>query len=82
MLLQFSIAGIEWLLGLGIMFGLALFLNYLTYKDNIAFFIYLTIFNGFMVWAGLLPLWTLVVCIMILTTIIYMQLKSQGVSEQ
>lgn len=81
MLLQ-SIVGFEWVLGLGIMVGLALILNYLTYKDNVAFFIYLTIFAGFMVWAELLPMWTLIICIMILTTIIYMQLKSQGVSEQ
>ena len=82
MLLQFTIAGFEWVLGLGIMFGLALVMNYLTYKDNSAFFIYLTIFCSFMVWGGLLPLWVLVVCIMILTIILYMQLKSQRGSDQ
>lgn len=82
MLFQFSIAGFEWVLGAGIMFGLALIATYLTYKNQIAFFVYLTIFNTFMVWAELLPLWTLVLDIMVLTVILFMQMRSQGTSDQ
>ena len=82
MILQFSMAGYEWVLGLGIMFGLALVMSYLTYRTFVAFFVYMTIFNCFMIWAGLLDLWTLVLNLIILTVILFMQMKSQEVSSQ
>jgi len=82
MILQFGITGFEWILGLGIMFALAMIMNMITYKNLISFFIWLTIFNSFMVWANMLPLWTLIMNIIILTMIIFFQFKSQGVSEQ
>lgn len=82
MILQFSIVGFEWVLGVGIAFGLAFMLNYITFNRLSSFFVFLTIFIAFMVWAEMLPLWSLVVCIMLLTIIIFLQMKSQGVSEQ
>lgn len=77
MLFQYSIEGVEWILGLGIMFGLAFLMNQLTYKDMDTFFIYLTIFNAFMVWCELLPLWTLIISLIILTVIIYLEIKNK-----
>jgi len=65
----------DWLIGVGLMFGLAFMFNYLTFKDLKSFFGYLMIFNGFMVWAGMLPIWSLVLCIMISSTIIYITFK-------
>ncbi len=82
MILQFSIAGMEWILGVGIMFGLAFILNYITFNNTPAFFIYLNIFCGFVVWAELLPLWVLILCLMILIVILFFQMKSQGISDQ
>jgi len=82
MILQFGITGFEWIMGLGIMFALAMIMNMMTYKNLTSFFIFLNIFNGFMVWANMLPLWSLVMNLIILTLIIFFQFKSQGVSEQ
>ena len=80
MLYQFEISGFEWMLGIGIMFGLAFVMTVLTFSNIICFFIWLTIFNAFVVWAGLLPLWTLILCIIILTTVIFFEMnKRKGV---
>ncbi|QYW08119.1 hypothetical protein 15570_00022 [Lokiarchaeota virus WyrdV1] len=79
MLLQYSIVGFEWIIGLGLAFGLAFFLNYLTYNDLPTFFIFLTIFDAFMVWVDFLPLWTLVICLIILTVIAYTSVKGKEV---
>ena len=82
MILQFDMGGFEWLLGVGIMFGLSMIMNIMTFKNLIAFFIFLNIFNAFVAWADLLPLWTLVLNLIILTLIVFFQFKSQGVSDQ
>lgn len=58
------------MMGLAVMFGLALVMTYLTYKDVETFFIFLTIFSGYVVWAGLLDLWVLIINVIILTLII------------
>lgn len=80
MIFQYSIEGSEWIIGLGIMFGLAFVMNYLTYNDLPTFLIFLAIFNAFMVWCEFLPAWTLIVNLIILTMLIYVQVseKSKG----
>lgn len=78
MIFQFDMGGMEWLLGLGLMFGLAFVMNAITFNRTNSFFVWLTVFNAFMVWGGLLPLWTLVLSVIILTTIIYLEMMSQG----
>jgi hypothetical protein len=60
------------------MFGFGLVMTALTIKTVSSFFAWLTIFCGFVVWADLLPLWSLVLCIIILTTILYFELKKGG----
>ena len=81
MLYQFEVSGFEWILGIGIMFGLAFVMTTLTFNNISCFFVWLTIFNTFVVWAGLLPLWTLILCIVILTVVIYYETtKKKGVS--
>ena len=42
--------GYSWLLGIAIMFGLALVLNSMTFKDTKGFFIFLTVFNALVVY--------------------------------
>ena len=81
MLFQYSIDGIEWIIGVAVMFGLAFALNYLTYNDLPTFFIFLTIFDAFMVWCEYLPSWTLILNLIILIIIMFVQLKSKGVNE-
>lgn len=78
MIFQFDMAGMEWILALGIMFGLAFVLNALTFNEISSFFIWLTIFCAFVVWGGLLPLWSLVLCIIILTAILFFEMKDKG----
>ena len=62
------------------MFGLAFVLTAMTRKDMTGFLAWLTIFNGVVVWAGLLDLGTLIVCITLLVALIYLDIKG-GVSE-
>lgn len=76
MLLQLTIEGFEWVLGIGLMFGLALVMSHLTRKTLSCFFIWLTVFNGFVVWGGLLPLWTLIVCVIVLIIIMYSEMTT------
>lgn len=78
MLLQFEMVGYEWIIALGLMFGLAFVMNALTYDSMSSFFIWLTIFNAVVVWGGLLPLWTLVLCLILLTVVIYFEMKKKG----
>ena len=75
MLFQFDISGYEWMLGLGIMFGLAIVMTALTFNNMSSFFSWLTIFCGFVVWGGLLDLWVLILCIIALTVVIYFEMK-------
>ena len=58
------------ILGLAIMFALAMLMTMLTNKDLETFFVFLTIFSAFAVWSGLIPLWITVLCIIILVLII------------
>ena len=71
-----SIVGLEWMIGISLMFGLAFIFMYLTKKTVSSFFVWLVIFNSFMVWGGLLDLWTLVLTLIILVIIIYFEIKS------
>lgn len=52
------------------MFALALLLTYITYRDFESFMIWLTIFCGFIVWGGLLPLWVLILNLVVISLII------------
>jgi len=78
LLYQFDVFGFEWILGIGIMFGLAFVMTALTFNSMTCFFVWLTIFNAFVVWAALLPLWTLILCIVILTVVIYFEINDKG----
>jgi hypothetical protein len=79
MLFQFDMpTGYEWLIGLGLMFGLAFVMNLVTFNKTNSFFVWLLIFNALMVWGGLLELWTLVLCIIILSVIIFYEMKNNG----
>lgn len=80
MLFQYSLEGTEWIIGIGIAFGLAFIFSYLTYKDLPTFFVFLTIFDGFMVWCDFLPMWTLIICLIVLVIIAYIEIKGKEVS--
>ena len=68
----------EWVFGISIMFGLALVLNYYTIDNIKGFFVFLVFFNAFVVYAYLLPYWTLILNIVVLTFIMYFELKNQS----
>lgn len=74
MILQFSIVGYEWVLGLSFMFGLSILFDFLTFRSFKAFCYYLTFFNGLMVLANLLELWTLILTIIISVVVMYFQI--------
>lgn len=78
MIFQLAEFTISFMIGLSIMFGLSLFMSFLTSKDTESFFIWLTIFAGFVVWGGLVDLWVLVLCLIILTLIIISKNKRRS----
>lgn len=64
----------EWILGISLMFGLAFVMNHYTFENPKGFFIFLTLFNAFFVYGELLPYWTLILNILVLTFIMYIEL--------
>ena len=69
----------NWIIGLSLMFGLALVLNKFTFENTEGFFIFFTMFNAFMVYGDLLPLWSLVLNIVILSIIMYIKMNKREV---
>lgn len=77
-LLQFSMVGSEWILGLGIVFGLAFVFAILTKQKFEGFIIFVVMFMGFGVWSELLPIWTLIIGVIGITGIVYLNLRERG----
>lgn len=67
----------NWLIGLALMFGLALVMNKFTFESSAGFIIFLTIFNAFVVYADLLPLWSLVLSLIVFSIVIYQELSNE-----
>ena len=67
----------DWIIGIALMFGLALVLNKLTFESMPSFIIFLTIFNAFVVYGNLLPLWSLVLNIVILSIVMYIEMNNK-----
>ena len=65
----------DWIIGIGLMFSLALIFSKITYNNLLSFFIFLTLFSGFVVASELLPLWVLILNIVLLTIFIYYQIQ-------
>ena len=66
------------MMGLGLMFILAFFMTYITYRNIRTFIIWLTLFSGFMVYAGLLDLWVMILCIIGMAIVIILKLFNKG----
>lgn len=80
----YQIAGfesIEWIFGLGLMFGLAFLMNWYL-KGNIrSFMILLLFFSGFMVSAELFDAWVMILIMILDVVIIGMEIKeNRGMS--
>lgn len=67
----------DWIIGIGLMFSLALIFSKITYNNLLSFFIFLTFFSGFVVASELLPLWVLILNVVILTIFIYYQINQK-----
>lgn len=61
---------------IAVLFGLSIFLNYITYNNIGCFLAWLLIFDCFFVWSVLLPLWSLILLIII--NISYIGIKKYG----
>lgn len=70
----------EWIIGIGLMFSLAFIMNYISRNDFEGFIVFLVIFNAFVVWTGFLPLWTLILCIIILSILIISEIYKKRLS--
>ena len=78
MLFQFDMAGMEWILGIGIMFGLALVMTVVTKKTATSFMAWLFVFSGFVVASGLLELWVLILCLIGLIIAVFFENRIRG----
>lgn len=61
---------------IAILFGLSVFLNFITYNNLGCFLAWLLMLDCFFVWSALLPLWTLILLIVI--NITYIGIKKYG----
>ena len=68
---------IDWVIGIGISFGIAFILTSLSFKNVKAFLLYFTMFVGFFVYAGHLDLWMLIACIILDVVVIYTSMRSK-----
>lgn len=75
MILQISIEGYEWVIGIAIVFVLALIFTVIVDAELYGFFAFLTFFDVLVVWGGLLPLWSVIACLVILTVSVYMKVQ-------
>lgn len=61
---------------IALLFGLSVFLNYITYNNLGCFLAWLLLLDCFFVWSVLLPLWSLILLIII--NISYIGIKRYG----
>lgn len=61
---------------IALLFGLSVFLNYITYNNLGCFLAWLLLLDCFFVWSALLPLWSLILLIII--NISYIGIKRYG----
>lgn len=72
---------IDWILGLSLMFSLAMLMTVSSQKTPESFITWLTIFCGFTVWSGLIDLWVLILMLIILTVMIFSNIRKRGLSQ-
>ena len=61
MIIQLYILDYTWIIGVAILIGLSLVLSFISEGENVSFITiltYMTIINGFIVSAGVFPMWT------------------------
>lgn len=70
----------EWLMGLGIMFGMGLVLTIMDSKEFSLdiFFGYTTFFSCFVVWFGFLPDWVMIINFLILIFLVITKVKGEN----
>jgi hypothetical protein len=73
-----KIASENFILGLGLMFGLAIFTAYIVELNLENFFGFLTFYSAFVIWMGLLPIWILIINLLILLVLIINSFKGGG----
>jgi len=59
------LAGYDWIIGLGLIFGLAFMITILLDGNGKVFFIFLTVLSAIMVYAAMLDLWVFIVSFII-----------------
>ena len=80
MLNQYSATDINWVIGLGLMFGLALLFTIVLKGDMNTFFSMAYIINGLVVWGGLLEAWTLILNTIFIVVLLFLNIRDRGIS--
>jgi len=64
-----------WIFGIGLMFGLAFLLNYFLDGNIKTFFVLLLFFAGFVVSAGMLDYWVIVLLLIVNVILIFIEIR-------
>jgi len=78
MILQYDITGIEWIMGLPLLFGLSLVFNLIKGKSTSSFLIWMLVVDTFIVYAGLLDVSSLYIIIILNIISIYIQFNGKS----
>lgn len=70
--------GAEWILGLGVVFGLAFVFTLILEQGFEVFLIFVAMFITFAIWAELLPVWTLIIVLVGITGVVYLTVSKKG----
>jgi len=77
---QYTASDIDWVIGLGLMFGLALLFTIILKGDMNTFFGFTYIINGLVVWGGLLEGWTLILNTIFIIILLFLAVKGRGIT--
>jgi len=69
----------DWILGIGLLVGLSIIFAFIVESEfQIAFIGFLFLFSGFLVYAGLIPDYVLIIVLMFLVMFVYFRVKNRG----
>jgi len=76
-----KVASYDWIIGIGIVFGLGVVMSYVSYKDILSFLVWSTVISCFVIYGNMLPAWVMVLFIVIDFAYIYFKVRVTGGSK-
>ena len=67
----------DWILGVGLTFGLPFLLMFITKADMKGYFVFATMISAFVVYGGLLDVWVMILLLVVDVIVVIIDLKSR-----